>query len=415
MNQNLLLLDRLINEAHQQLEHLGYHPTTRKKYRGVWQALLNWSQEHGVQTMSLDVANQFLEYLGIPPGRNTSKLLYPYQRAIRSAVYALDDFAIHGYWRYNRQQVVKEAVFPPAFETAVKAFLDYRRIECGLSPQTLYTTKRYLVLFTSFMESNNIKNWTGLRPENLQAFFASQMHLQPKALATAVSIFRKFLRYLWLQKIVPGDLSLYLPQVKFQRRHPIPSVWRQEDVEALLAAVDRGSALGKRDYAILILVTRLGLRAGEIRTLKLEHIHWEQAEIELFQPKTKKIVLLPLSEEVGQVLIDYIRNGRPPITCREVFVRHLAPFEPFSDCNNLHHIVSAYRKKAHIPAEIPNRQGLHSLRSTLATRLLEQGTPLETIAAILGHSSQETTRIYTKVDLESLRAAALDPEEICHE
>jgi site-specific recombinase XerD len=413
MEQNLLSLDRLIKEASQRLEYLKYSSETRQKYICIWRSLLHWSQEHGIQTMSSDVATQFLEYLGVPSGK-PSKPLASHQRTIRAIVRALDDFAVYGYWRSNRQ-VAKETAFPPAFEATVKAFLEYRKIDCGLSPKTLYIAKSYLRCFTSFLESNNISRWTDIQPKHLQTFFDSQMQLQSKSLAGVASNIRIFIKYLWLQGILPNDFSRYLPQFKVQEHHHIPKVWRQEDVKLLLGAVDRGSALGKRDYAILILVTRLGLRAGEIRTLKLEHIHWEKAEIELFQPKTKNIVRLPLSEEVGQALIDYIRNGRPPVTCREIFVRHLAPFEPFADHDNLRHIVTAYRQKAHIPLETPRCDGLHSLRSTLATCLLKQGTSMETIAAILGHASVKTTRLYTKIDLDALRSVALDPEELYHE
>jgi site-specific recombinase XerD len=330
-------------------------------------------------------------------------------------VHALEDFAIDGCW--SRHHLTKtKAPFPPAFETTAKAFLKYRKIDCDLSPQTLYSTEYYLLLFTSFLESCNIERYSDIQPENIQTFFTSQAQMRPGVLANAASIIRIFLRYLWLQKILPGDFSLYVSQFRFQQHHPIPSVWRQEDVEALLRAVDRESALGKRDYAILILVTRLGLRAGEVRSLKLEDIRWEKAQLQLFQPKTKNNVLLPLSEEIGQALIDYIRNGRPSVvTCREVFVRHMAPFQPFSISNKLRDIIIPYYRKARIPGDLPSCRGMHSLRFTLATRLLEQETPMETIAAILGHASVETTRIYTKVDLEALRSAALDPEEVCHE
>jgi site-specific recombinase XerD len=413
MKQQSLPLYRLIDEADKQLEYLNYRPGTRKMYRSIWQALLRWSQEGGVHTISSHIANQFLESIGISPEK-PPKALSSYQRNVRSLVYALKDFAIDGC--LNRHHPTKtKPPFPPAFETTAKAFLKYRKIDCDLSPHTLYATKYYLLLFTSFLESRNIESCSDIQPENIREFFTSQIQIRPGGLASVASIIRVFLRYLWLQEILPSDFSLHLSQFRFQQHHPIPSVWRREDVEALLRAVDRESALGKRDYAILILVIRLGLRAGEIRSLKLEHIRWEKAQLQLFQPKTKNTVLLPLIEEVGQALIDYIRNGRPSVTCREVFVRHLAPLKPFSIHNKLRDIIIPYYRKARIPGDIPSCRGMHSLRYTLATRLLEQETPMETIAAILGHASVETTRIYTKVDLEALRSAALDPEELCHE
>jgi site-specific recombinase XerD len=194
----------------------------------------------------------------------------------------------------------------------------------------------------------------------------------------------------------------------------LPSVWRSADVEALLAAVDRGSPKGKRDYAILVLACRLGMRVSDIRGLCLEHLHWREGRIEMAQTKTGAPLVLPLSEEVGAALIDYLQHGRPVTHHREVFLRLKAPVEPFGNNDNLHHILTFYRQRAGIALPAQARKGLHSLRHTLATRLLEAGTALETIAGILGHLSPESTQIYAKVDIETLRRAALDPE-VLHE
>ena len=132
------------------------------------------------------------------------------------------------------------------------------------------------------------------------------------------------------------------------------------------------------------------------------------------QTKTGAPLVLPLSEEVGAALIDYLQHGRPVTHHREVFLRLKAPVEPFASNDNLYHILTFYRQRAGVALPAQARKGLHSLRHTLATRLLEAGTPLETIAGILGHLSPESTQIYTKVDVETLRRAALDPE-VLHE
>ena len=123
---------------------------------------------------------------------------------------------------------------------------------------------------------------------------------------------------------------------------------------------------------------------------------------------------LPLTGEVGEALIDYLKSGRPHSAHREVFLKVSPPFDPFMGNGNLHHIVTNWRRLAGISFRTPRRRGLHSLRHTLATRLLEKGTPFPTIAGILGHSSLESTRIYAKADVEALRGVALDPEEAHH-
>jgi integrase len=182
----------------------------------------------------------------------------------------------------------------------------------------------------------------------------------------------------------------------------------------LLAAVDRSSAKGKRDYAMLLLACRLGLRAGDIRALKLDQLHWDDSTIEVTQSKTGVPLILPLTGEVGDALIDYLKSGRPATAHREVFLKVNPPFDPFAADSNLHHIVSYWRRLAGIRFRTAQKRGMHSLRHTLATRLLQKGTPFPTIAEILGHTSLESTRIYAKADVESLRSVALDPEEVNH-
>jgi integrase len=190
-----------------------------------------------------------------------------------------------------------------------------------------------------------------------------------------------------MRGILQKDLSVELPKVRVPRDAKIPSVWEQELVVRLLQAVDRSSAKGKRDYAIFLLACRLGMRVGDIRSLRLDQLHWEDSTIELKQSKTSTPSKLPLTSEVGEALIDYF---------------------------NLHHIVTYWRLLAGIRFRSPQKRGMHSLRHTLATRLLEKGTPLTTIAEILGHTSLESTRIYAKANVEALRSVALDPEELNH-
>jgi integrase len=217
-----------------------------------------------------------------------------------------------------------------------------------------------------------------------------------------------------MRGILQKDLSAQLPKIRVPRDATIPSVWDQELLLRLLAAVDRSSAKGKRDYAILLLACRLGLRAGDIRTLKLDNLRWAESTIEITQAKTGVPLTLPLTDEVGEALIDYLKSGRPQTTHREVFLKMNPPFDPFDEDNHLHHVVTYWRRLAGITFRSPQRRGLHSLRHTLATRLLEKGTPLPTIAEILGHTCLESTRIYAKADVEALRGVALDPEEVHH-
>lgn len=158
----------------------------------------------------------------------------------------------------------------------------------------------------------------------------------------------------------------------------------------------------------------VGLRAGDIRTLKLDNLRCAESTIEIAQAKTGTPLSLPLTSEVGEALIDYLKLGRPQTTHREVFLKVTPPFDPFDENNHLHHIITYWRQLAGITFRSSQKRGIHSLRHTLATRLLEKGTPFTTIAEILGHTSLESTRIYAKADVEALRGVALDLEEVNH-
>jgi integrase len=191
-------------------------------------------------------------------------------------------------------------------------------------------------------------------------------------------------------------------------------VWEPELVERLLKVVDRSSPRGKRDYAILLLASRLGLRLGDIRTLRLDDLKWDTAAIEIMQSKTRAPLCLPLTEEVGEALIDYLKSGRPQTAHRELFLRVQPPFTPFADDGHFYQIVKYWRELAGIRFRSKQHCGLHSLRHTLATQLLREHTPMHVISEILGHATTASTMIYAKADVESLRAAALNTEGLRH-
>ena len=145
-----------------------------------------------------------------------------------------------------------------------------------------------------------------------------------------MSDIRQFLRYLFLRNLLTQNISQTLPPVHVTRQAKIPSVWDKELIDKLLSAVDRSSPKGKRDYAMLLLACRLGLRIGDIRDLTLDQINWEASEtISLIQSKTQRPLTLPLINEVGNALIDYIKYGRPKTNYRQIFLRLKPPLYSF--------------------------------------------------------------------------------------
>lgn len=205
-----------------------------------------------------------------------------------------------------------------------------------------------------------------------------------------------------------------LPKIRIPRNGTVPYSWKKDEVKKLLAAVDREDPKGKRDYAILLMVTRLGLRVSDIRSLRLKDINWVRKTIHIIMKKTGQPLELPLLEDIGWAVIDYLKNGRPSTGCDRLFVRHRPPFSAFGEQESLHKELHRYMVKAGLDMALPGHHGMHSLRSTLAKNMLDSGAPLPVISETLGHQNINTTAIYLKIDLEGLRRCALDPEEVFH-
>jgi site-specific recombinase XerD len=172
---------------------------------------------------------------------------------------------------------------------------------------------RTIAVFLDDLGSRNVMILEQLQPADIAAFVASRRRLGPRSMSRTVSDVRCFLQFLLLRGILRRDLSQVLPTVRVPRDAAIPSIWEPELVERLLKVVDRSSPRGKRDYAILLLACRLGLRLGDIRTLRLDDFKWDTAVIEISQSKTGAPLCLPMTEEVGEALIDYLKAGRPQL------------------------------------------------------------------------------------------------------
>lgn len=205
--------------------------------------------------------------------------------------------------------------------------------------------------------------------------------------------------------ILEDDLSPSVPRPKIYVDENIPETWTPEEVRQLLAVIDRSNAIGKRDYAMLLLAVLLGMRAGDICALKFKNLDWRQKLITYTQQKTKKTNTLPLLPIIGDAIIDYLKNGRLDSDCDNVFIRHIHPYGEFQSSTSLSENLKRYMKYAGLT--VKKRKTAHSLRHTLASTLLYDGTPLMTISNILGHNCPKTTSVYTKVDLPALRKCAL--------
>lgn len=407
-------LETLVSEALEHLKCLDYSNSTLAMHRANWRSFIRYSQDSGaVEEFSMDLVEQFLSSRNISVSKSSESERSIY-RHLEASMRILTELYQHGYFERRRkgaQKMLLSGTWKELFEKYREFRQEQRRISIKTMPLRMYELQRFLY----FLERQAIHSPNGINGTTFSSFLKMLAHVKPRTLSTNVSVVRSFLQYLSTQGLVNDEIIEQIPNIRAYSGQSIPAIWTAKDLNAILNAVDKISPLGKRDYAILLLAARLGLRVGDIRTLRLEELDWDHARIHVTQAKTGVPLELPLLEDVGQALIDYLKHGRPATSCREVFLRHIAPFEPFSRDYNMHTIISKYRRKAGIKLPDKNRCGLHSLRHTLASRLLEADTPIDVIAGVLGHASPETTRLYLKVDIKALRSVAIDPEEVFHE
>ena len=408
-----LALEPLCQAAAHELLMRSYAIRTVNRYMRVWEQLADFARaEGGPAVYSRDLALRFEQAFGLRDG----EVLVAGQRWRRHLVYAikvLDDFARTG--TITRFTVETTGLrVPVGMHKALREYEQYARERRHLRSTSLAERMHNIAVFLDFLRTRGLESLDTLQAEDLSAFVRSRTAWKPGTVARVSSGLRQFLQYLFMRDILPRDLSTAIPTIRLASNATVPSVWEPELVERLLAVVDRSSPKGKRDYAILLLAARLGLRLGDIKRLTLDHLHWATATLEIVQNKTGEPLVLPLTEEVGTALIDYLRAGRPPVAHRHLFTNLTPPFEPICERDRLYRVVAFWRELAGIKFRTPQRQGLHSLRHTLATRLLGAQTPFPVISAVMGHASPATTFIYAKADVEMLRIAAIDPEEVRH-
>ena len=217
------------------------------------------------------------------------------------------------------------------------------------------------------------------------------------------SALRSFLQYLRYCDGNLPDLASCVPTVATWSMTSLPCAISAEQVEQLLAGIDRRSAQGRRDYAILLLLARLGLRASEVAFLELKDINWNTGTLHA-RTKGGKRTAFPLSQAIGEAIADYLRHGGPRSDSRRVFLRARAPNSGFRYGGSVGCVVRSALRRTGVSA--PNG-GTHQFRHGLATEMMRQGASLDMIGEVLGHRHPDTTRIYARVDLEALRSLAL--------
>ena|SRR5271166_4418193 len=280
---------------------------------------------------------------------------------------------------------------------------------CGLSQDTLSKNSRAARMFLQW-RGNRAKpdSLALLNIAEIDAYFAWRMPGLRRATRSGVcQCMRSFLRYLLASKVIDADLSSLVSGPIMYDNAEIPRAFTEEQVAALLKCTRRDqSPKGLRDYAMFLMLTTYGLRAGEVVWLSLQDIDWKNDKVRIQRSKTQAESFLPLMRPVGEALIEYLRRGRPQSSSRKVFLRCRAPYRPFCSTSPLNDSIGSRLKEAGI--EVNGRHGPHAFRFARALSLLRASVPLKPIADLLGHKTTSSTQVYLKLQTEDLRAVSLN-------
>jgi site-specific recombinase XerD len=307
-----------------------------------------------------------------------------------------------------RQTGVVKPYKPPVADNArSRITFEFRRYllqECGRSPATLLNYVPVIEEFLSERFHDRTPNLALLRAADVTGFVmrhARQLSpVRAKLMATAL---RSFFRYLRHRGAIATDLAGCVPTVPNWSLSTLPRFLPAATVEGILERCDRKTSVGRRNHAILLLLARLGVRAGEVVGLNLDDIDWSTGQITI-RGKGGKSAQLPLSADVGAALAAYLRHNRPRSATRRVFLRHRAPLVGLANSSTISSLVRRALKHAGVESV---HTGAHVLRHSLATSLLQQGGSLDEIGELLRHQSPNTTAIYAKVDVTALHTLAL--------
>ena len=355
--------------------------------------LLAWLRSHGQIPLDEVGIQRFLQSLrnAHPTRAGTSEALQRFLQMLRE------------------QHVVPPKKEPPLSEQQrlIKDYERYLLEERGLAPATVTYNVRFADQFVSALHAKFEKprlNFSQLRAEDVTDFVRRQSHkLSPGRVQLLCTGLRSFLRFLLHQGKIRTDLAVCVPAVARWSFSTLPKFLPANTVETVLARNQRRSPIGRRDYAILLLLARLGLRACEVVALNLEDIDWENARVTI-RAKGGRWNQLPLPSDVGDALASYLRHGRPRCSCRRVFIRHRPPLAGFTSSAAISAVVKHALSRAGVKSA---RKGAHLFRHSLATSMIRQGASLDEIGELLRHRSPNTTTIYAKVDLPALRPLAL--------
>jgi site-specific recombinase XerD len=376
-------------------ESHSYSQLRIDRYKSMWRnGIISFLDEKSIQYYDASVGEEFIG------SRMTGSIITPSQRDFIRSINVLNEFQEKGKISKRLCHPIERKLTGQIGELMNKFLLHLkilRRNEKSITDHRLY-----LYRFLIFLESKQVRDTEDIKEEHIIIFLSTLTNNK----ICVVSTIHFFLKYLFEERILHSNLSFVLQHYKWTNREKLPSVYTSKEVLQIESSIRRENATGKRNYAMMLLATRLGLRASDIAHLTFDNIKWESSTIILSQFKTGREVELPLLADVGEAIIDYLKYGRKRSESQRVFLYTRAPFTEMRNSA----VACLIGNLVFISGidTTGRKHGPHAMRHSLVSRFLENRESFPVISEALGHQSTDTTMSYIRIDVESLRQCALE-------
>ncbi len=375
------------------LQAKAYKQVTVDYYRRTLSLIETYMNENAVNTYSSLIGTAFVtEYL------SSHNLHISRKRAIATIVNRLNDYSSGTEFTMQRKNSTMK--LPEIYDGLLESYLSYCK-KNGNKERTIAAKRSFISRFLvclSDLGCHELDEWTS-------AYICKAcVKVQNKE---AWDVIRMFLKFLSMNNLIDADYSSLIPH--HNKKTVIPVTYSQNELQRFETSIDRSTAIGRRDYAMLLLALRLGMRSGDISKLSLDELDFDQNTIQLIQEKNSQPLNLPMLPEIKEALRDYIENIRPRADQNYVFLRMYAPYHRITT-SVLRFATTKYFKKAEINIT-GKKHGPHTLRSSLATLMVNDDIPYDVVRTILGHADPDTVMHYAKLDIEKLREYAIEVPE----
>lgn len=388
----------LVAKLYAQMREYRYAQSSLETYRRICEKMLDFFEANGVAEFDIETGRRFVwECCGSRLGNSA------YFKNYNRAVHMLSDLQHYGMIFKQSTTTIKD--FSEEFKPLFEHYLESVR-NSGIAEGSVHSYRAHLFRFESFLLNRGVRRFDLIELHHMNTYVESLTGYARNTISFTLTNLKRLMDFAYRNGYHSKTFSDALPTVGFSQTSRLPAVFTAEEVERILENIDNNNPTGKRNYAIILTVAKLGLRVSDALDLRFDSIDWDKKRISIKQRKTGIPLELPLLEDVGWAIIDYLKYGRPESSCRNIFVCHRPPYDELSV--NFSKTISRAVQKAGIKTPPNKTVGTHTFRHSIATSMLDNGVELAKIAQTLGHTSPESSEEYISLSVSMLRQCALE-------